>query len=224
VEIHPRAGRGDNEMTRYRYNAILHVGRGEEPAHEVPFQRWTGDGNFREIRSRLQRESQPFGITHIPNARIERDILADEILRTADPSRTAASLRLELEQAVIRGIHPQDLLDLGATDSGFEVRLSWAASRSDGTFDALFVPASVLERRPSTTFCWPELQPASFLQVANAPGQFRLRAELTESILAHCRENLPPSLVPARIVLVDSIPKTVAAASLWAEVSGLEPK
>ncbi len=225
VEIQLRSGRSDNEMTRYRCNAVLHVGRGEEPSCEVPFRRWSEDGcTLPEIPSRLQRQNQTFGISHIPNARIEKDILALEILGTADPAWTAASLRREVKQAATCGIHPQDLLDLGAPNSGFQVRLSWAASRRDGTFDALFVPGSTLERCPSAAFRWPEPEPSSFVHLANAPGQTRLRAELTERIIAHCRENLPQSFVPDRVVLVDSIPQTADALAVCEQFQGFEAK
>ena len=40
IEIEPRPGYTDNEMTRYRYNAILHVGEPSEPRNDVPFENW----------------------------------------------------------------------------------------------------------------------------------------------------------------------------------------
>ena len=145
-----RRGRADNEMTRYRYNAILHLGQRTEAANEVVFEDWTdGELTLDQIRSRLLRHpDQPSGFKCIRNARIEKDLAALAILRGSDLTRTALELRREIEQTVIRGIHPQDLFDLETDDSGFRVFLSWAACRPDGSYDALFVPRKSLYGHP----------------------------------------------------------------------------
>ena len=115
VEIQLRRGRADNEMTRYRYNAILYVGQGTEAVNNVAFEDWSErELTLDEVRSELQQDpNEPIGFTCIRNARIEKDLAASATLTDADATSTALELRRESEH-VIRGIHPQDFFNLGA--------------------------------------------------------------------------------------------------------------
>lgn len=210
VEIRPQRGRADNEMSRYRYNAILHVGSGMEPSPESTFLGWTErELTLDDIRSMLQqRPSESIGIKGIRNARIENDLATLKRLRTADASYTAGDLRREGEQTVKRGILPQDLLDLGTDDLGFHGFLSWAACRVDGSYDALFIPTRSLRQSPFPAIRWPEPNPRDFVYCANAPAQTKFRSELVSQLLMHCRQHLPAEVVPADITLVDALART----------------
>lgn len=205
VEIRLRPGRADNEMTRYRYNAILHVGPGQEPSRDLDFQDWTEDKLSIDRIGSMIRSGGAFGISGIPNARIEKDILARQSLAADDPSLTAAGLRRSTELTDISGIDPQDLLERGRI-AGFQVLLSWAASRSDGSFDAAFLPDASAGQPDTAAILWPQPEPSAFLHLANAPGQSKFRAELVERLLTRCREVLSSSCLPRQIILVDSIP------------------
>ena len=220
VEISLRGGREDNEMTRYRYNAVLHVGEDGEPGEEIPFREWTrAEGSVDGMHELLRRESGAFGLRGIPNARIAEDVLAARLLWQGEASRTAESLRREIREAECEGIHPEDVLDLGGAGSDFAVQLSWAASRADGSYDALFVPKGVAEHRSGRAVRWPQPEARDFVRVANAPGQAKVRAELIEQLLAHCRTSLPGSRVPDAILLVDAIPAGGdEAAAAWARL------
>jgi SAM-dependent methyltransferase len=221
VEIGLRRGRADNEMTRYRYNTVLHAGADPGTAHDIPFEEWSDStGAVDQIRSMARDRKHAFGISRVPNARIEKDLLALEILRSADGSRTAASIRSEVEQAPARGVHPQDLFDLEAMHPGMQVRLSWAAARCDGSYDALIVPADSGERDIAVR--WPEPDPSSLVCFANAPGRAKVRGDLVEELLAHCRQTAGTPSVPDRIALVDAIPSTARDAMAWAENSGFD--
>lgn len=219
VGIALRRGRADNEMTRYRYNAILRVGPASQPAGPIPFEPASADP-IAQVQSRLHQGREAFGLSAIPNARIENDLRALHLLRTAGPARTAASLRGEIEQLPRRAVHPQDFYDLEGAHPGLQVHLSWTAARTDGSYDALLIPnASESEAAPAL----PQPPPSAFLQLANAPGQAALRAELTERLLAHCREHLPPAAVPDPLVLVDEIPADLDAAAAWSALSAGDP-
>jgi ubiquinone/menaquinone biosynthesis C-methylase UbiE len=210
VEIQLRQGRGDNEMSRYRYNAILHVGQAAEVLSEVSFEDWTEHTfTMDEIRSKLQERCEPFGLKRIKNVRIDKDIRTLEMVRSDHAPRTVGELRREVEQCNTRGIHPQDLIELDKANLNFQVMLSWAACRSDGSYDALFIPKGLLEQNPAWSVRWPQPETTSFVRVASAPGQGVLRKELLERILAHCRSYLAENMAPSKIELVDMLPETL---------------
>ena len=207
VEIEPRPGYTDNEMTRYRYNAILHVGEPSEPRYDIPFEDWRekrwGLGAIREL---LEKRALPFGIKCIPNARVERDVLALDELKRGGDSTTIGELKRKLEPGPASGIHPQELVDLAKSVRGVEVRLSWAACRRDGSFDAAFFPSKNLESASSRAICWPQPEKEEYLTLTSAPGQSKLRTDFVDQISAFCKRSLPPELTPAEFKLVDTLP------------------
>jgi hypothetical protein len=207
VDIQPLHGRADNEMTRFRYEAILHIGPRSAPAFEGEFQDWADrKSTLDEIRSVLsQHAGRPIGFKNIRNARIERDLAAMAILDATEGAYTAGQLRRELDQLAIGGIHPQDLFDLEDEDLGFEIFLSWAACRKDGTYDAFFIPKQNTQESTFPAINWPAPDASGFLHHANAPGQSKMRKELADQLMEYCRQNLPQDSVPREIILVDSL-------------------
>jgi SAM-dependent methyltransferase len=207
VEIRPLRGRANNEMARYRYEAILHAGGETETSSRDEFLDWTEcKWTLNEIRSILMRHrNERICIRHIRNARIEKNLTAHAILRDADEELKAGELRRRLELTAEEGIHPQDLIDLESEGMGFSVILSWAACRPDGSYDACFVPAGYPQGINSPAIRWPEPDAREFMRQANAPGQGKLRNELIAQLVAHCSQHLPPEMVPREITLVDTL-------------------
>jgi ubiquinone/menaquinone biosynthesis C-methylase UbiE len=210
VEIEPRRGRADNEMTCYRYNAILHVGHETQGLRSDRFRDW-GEHKWtlEEIRSMLrQHPNESFGIKRIVNARIEKDLAGLAMLRNADAGDTASELRHELEQYPQEGIHPQAIIDLETQGLGFAVFISWAACRPDGRFDAYFIPTELLKGVTMPAIDWPKAGASAVVLLTNAPGQGKLRDELIGQLVAHCSQNLSGDMLPREIRLVDAVPGT----------------
>lgn len=207
VDIRPLRGHADNEMTRFRYSAILHIDHDDSAHIDGEFLDWTErKWGLDEIRSMLkQHPNQRIGLKGIRNARLEEDLAAMAILDGADAADTAGKLRQRLEQGADEGIHPQALLDLEAESLGFKVFLSLAASRSDGSYDACLIPAKEQKGTTSPAINWPEPAASAFAHFANVPGQARMRSELTDQLMAHCNQYLPQDSVPRKIILVDML-------------------
>ncbi len=164
-------------------------------------QEWTAG----EIRSVLQRHRGEYiGFTQIPNSRLQYDLAMLAELKTAESTVTPGELRRTIDQTAKGGFHPQDLIDLGAS-FGFQVLLSWLACRSDGSYDAVFVPTRF--RRNSSCFAinWPEPNASGLVHLANSPGQKSFRRALLDELLIHCKQNLSTSMVPDDITLVDTL-------------------
>ncbi len=207
VDIRPLRGRSDNEMTRFRYEAILHVGPSADPVFEGEFkERAGGNWTLDEFRSLLKgNPDRPIGVKSIRNARIEKDLAAMAILDAAESAYPAGELRRTIESRASVGIHPQALFDLENEDLGFAVFLSWAAYRDDGSFDAFFIPKQMLQGAILPAIRWPAPEASAFLHFSNAPGQTKMRAELQDQLLAFCNRDLPAEIALREIVLVDSI-------------------
>ena len=210
VDIHPLRGRAENEMSRYRYEAILHVGHEKTASSEDEFSDWReSKWTLDDIRSALlQHPNERINIKRVRNARVEKDLTALAILRNPETTITVGEVRGILDRNVGEGIHPENLMDLEKEGLGFAVYLSWAACRADGSYDVSFVPTGSLQEKTCSAIDWPEPDASEFVRVANAPGQGRLRNELISQLIEYCCQNLPKETILRDITLVDTVART----------------
>ncbi|HSK79159.1 MAG TPA: amino acid adenylation domain-containing protein [Thermoanaerobaculia bacterium] len=150
IEIHLKHGRAHNELTGFRYQAVLRVGTGrEEPARDGVLD-WRRERlTLAALRRRLAEEApQVVRLRNIPNARVAEDTAAVRLLQEAPEGiETAADLRRRAAEAALGAVEPQDLWDL-EKDLPYEVELSWADQGADGSFEATIRTSSGLGEGP----------------------------------------------------------------------------
>ncbi|MEH1125248.1 amino acid adenylation domain-containing protein [Micromonospora sp. CPCC 206061] len=116
VDVLLKQGRHHNELTRYRYDVVVHKGV-SAAGLPAPAHRWAGLG---EVAAYLG-EHQPelLRLEGVPNARLASDLAA---LRGAP---------------VPAGVEPEAVRELAET-LGYQVTLTWSADGEAGEFDAVF--------------------------------------------------------------------------------------
>jgi ubiquinone/menaquinone biosynthesis C-methylase UbiE len=209
VDIHPRRGIRNNEMTRFRYDAILRIAAPSSAATHIEFRdsaegQWTLD-NLRSHLSSARPDT--LGVARIRNSRVAQDVRLLARLKNAPPHSLLGALRDDPPRAESQEIHPEALANL-ATETGYELALSWASCYSDGSYDAAFLRQnpSAPDRKVLPSIPWPHPTPADFVFLANAPGQAEVRENFISELAAHCRAHLPAELIPQTFRLVDSLP------------------
>jgi SAM-dependent methyltransferase len=204
VDIYPRRGLFDNEMTRFRFDAILGIGGSTNPMpiefFDPPHRGW----DLKQIRSRLNgHKGEGMGFARILNSRSERDVELCERLATAAPDGLFSELRNEIEERPLQGIHPEAIFLLAA-ESGYRVAISWAACYPNGSYDAVFVRKS--EGQAFPTIDWPQPSAQSLVRLSSMPAQSAVHDKLVGELISHCRIKLASEAVPKHVCLVDSIP------------------
>jgi amino acid adenylation domain-containing protein len=123
VQVQPKFGQAENELTKFRYDVILHVRHPVDLQREIIWHDWrTLELNLHAIESLLDNDGpQPFGLRHVPNRRLQAERYTQAWLKDAKPTATVADYRHRLGQQPEIEISLDQLRQL-------TVNLSWCSA------------------------------------------------------------------------------------------------
>ena len=212
VRIVPRSGRADNEMVKYRYDAVLTATTGDVAAPACRWLDWPADAVGADPIRRACREllRQPpgagvIGLRGVPNRRLAGDRAIQALLASAAPETPAAQLRASADshRPAAENGGWQDLTDV-AREEGIYAEVSWLASRADGSFDI----ALSIDRESLRTITWPAPDGFESGPVTNVP----LRRSRNREVLRELRELLArylPATIPVSLIVpLSALPAT----------------
>ncbi|MFJ9967582.1 amino acid adenylation domain-containing protein [Streptomyces avermitilis] len=210
VDIRLKRGRHHNELTRHRYDAVLHK-QPAEPVlaapHPEPASRlsWGREVNGTADLDGLLRTRRPAGlhVSGIPNQRIAGEAAA---LHAVSTGRSVVDAQRALTHPDSPGIDPEALHQLGE-QHGYRTITTWSPS-GEGHFDALFVTpdltgeVSVEAYRPAAAG---GAQPGP---LTNHPAASHHITALGAVARDFAGERLPQHMVPSAVVVLPELPVT----------------
>jgi SAM-dependent methyltransferase len=211
VEILLKRGQAHNELTRYRYDVVLHVGGNKSGTSRQQAEWQAGDLTAAELVSRFDTQQlASVTIVNVPNRRLASDLSGVRRLWSAADRQLVEEIRRPMSAEADLGGEPEDFWKLSDTRP-CDVRVAWSPHSAEGHFDVVLVARD----RASG--------PSSFQRATNVPSAPRRRRLATDPLevafmqqlgleLAQLlSERLPESRLPAAVLAVNELPSGEAA-------------
>ena len=224
VEIQPKRGLAQNELTQFRYDVTLHL----EPINNqslpiskptvISWLNWQLDQlSLIQIQAQLLTEKpELLGVRGIPNQRVEQSLKIWEWVENAPEVETVEPLKKLLKQQVDSGINPEQVWQF-AESLGYTAHLSWWESSQDGSFDVIFQRNLASEAEEvskdwtvSKLAFWDDkaIKTKPWNDYTNNPLRGKLVQKLVPKVREFLQQKLPSYMIPQAFVLLDSLPLT----------------
>jgi SAM-dependent methyltransferase len=203
VKIQPKRGRVHNEMTRFRFDAFIHIGAKPEAFFEPEWHDWKLEDMSVDLISALLTMDRPesLAICNIPNARTEMDFTGLVELKRSWQG-TVDELRTVMHETRQSGVDPEELWEL-AENNHYEVELSWKAGRQDGSLDAFLFRRSASSEERYRFIAWPDAVVVKSGPDTNVPGMARRLEKLVQELDDLRRQDFTDQVEDVTITLVD---------------------
>ncbi|MCB0212276.1 MAG: amino acid adenylation domain-containing protein, partial [Anaerolineae bacterium] len=210
VDIQPKAGQDHNELTRFRYEVILHVAEtiptaSDRSAPAIEWLDWSQQQlTLTGVRQHLvERQPARLGLRGVPNGRLVAECHLLAWLATGHPTQSVAGLRQQWPVDPT-AVEPDQFRRLSA-ELPYHMTVTWSdVEPGQGRLDVLFIrhdaPQAV---EPAATH---PFKPWS--AYANNPLRGQLSRALIPPLRAYLQEKLPNHMVPSAFVLLDAFPLT----------------
>ncbi|PNK21304.1 amino acid adenylation domain-containing protein [Cylindrospermopsis raciborskii] len=211
VEIQIKSENNENELTKYRYDVILHkLGISTEQPPEIIWRDWETDNlQLTDLKQQVI-EMRSIGWHSIPNGRLSKDAAIYQwMLKNSheNEQKTIGELRTVLNNIhEPKGFNPADFYAI-AEEIGLEVSISYSPGKVD-CFDVCFYPAgsgkSMAPSMPIVNDLLGRDNHPSWID----PLKNRLTKLLISQLKQRLEEKLPEYMCPSAFMILENFPLT----------------
>ena len=224
VVVALKEGAYDNELSRFRYDVTLRLGKKERCTIPSRWVSWDARGLWKsELKRSLETDpGLSFGVRGVPDRRVSGAVWVSRRIRSASPDVMTTKLRPPSD--VLDGLDPNELFQLA---HDLKVAIHWQNFDASGIYDVIFNG----EWNPSQDVGTDS--PGFYRQYANAPSSNQENRVLEKDLRTFLKKTLPDFMEPDAVVCIPSLPLTpngkVDSRSLpvpqcsWRDTPGRQP-
>ncbi len=212
VGIHLKRAVHHNELSRHRYDVVLHKTTAERgtaaprPDEDAPGLRWGTDVTDPVALVDRLTGHRParLRVSGVPNGRLAREIAAVRALEAGE-TIDAVLAAYNGGRPLPGDLDPEEFHALGAR-LGLQVDITWNAASVE-ELDVVFTDPGAAT--PLVEPYLPGAEPgAPLTSYTNAPAASRAVSGLVRSLRTYLSEHLPAYMVPAALITLDALPVT----------------
>ncbi|MCC5644522.1 amino acid adenylation domain-containing protein [Nostoc sp. CHAB 5824] len=205
VEILLERGYYQNELNKFRYDVILHIGHEVNPKIDVPWLDWHKEQLTPAIVRRSLIETQPeiLALACVPNARVAAEHQILQWLASSEESETVGEMRQAWQTIFTNpGVEPEDFWTL-AEELAYSIDITWSDSGAEGCYDVVFrrCPANGYSKNTTQT-----TKNRPWRTYANNPLQGQFAHELVPQLRDFLKQKLPVYMIPSAFMLLPALP------------------
>jgi acyl carrier protein len=209
VEVQLKRGQARNELTCYRYDVVLYTGELVRPATSFQPLEWQSavGGSTAAFEAALrERRWDAVRLTSIPNGRLAREAMAQQLIETSDEDQEIGVLRREVNQLKHDEVDPEEFWERGEAYN-YDVQVSWA---TEGPPDRLEVKLLDRSRTEAVrrTVMRPTVSGKPWATYANDPLESGFRQLLVPQLREYLLGQLPAYMIPSAWVALKQLPLT----------------
>jgi acyl carrier protein len=203
AEVQLKRGKAANELTRHRYDVVLHTGTGEQPI--VDHLQWLQDAPSKAHVEQALRERQwrAVRIGSIPNARLSKEAAAQSLVETSDPRVEIGGIRRQVLQLQVDDVDPEEIWQWSEA-YGYDCRIH---PGQHGQFDVTLLDRSRIAEMP-TAVSPPVNGSERCSDYGNDPLENSFRQQLVPWLRQYLKARLPEYMVPSAWMVLRQMPTT----------------
>jgi acyl carrier protein len=212
VEIQLKRGRYENELTKFRYDVVLHLGHNRASQNHVATKsprhlQWATDVTTVDEICHLLESSEPelLSIRGVPNARLNTAFRRMELLAASSANMTVGEFRKLQDDRGVIGVEPEDLWAL-EKQFPYSVEIGWSEAGAIDTFDVLLKRHGVQVEEAAGVVG--SRRKPNWRMFTNSPSHAQPARDLLPLMRGFLAQRLPEHMIPSSITELKEVPLT----------------